>query len=134
MDSHTSEYPKRKRGTEESEESMTVQRALSKTPRNHSRNHRPWRTVAHTTKHLTVHAAILGVTREADLRLIDDRWQATDPNLLAMGVSSTIRASAILKLAHALKRLCINEAAAHATIVNSPLKMRHSSQVAFWEE
>lgn len=134
MDSHTSEYPKRKRGTEESEESMEVQRALSKKPRNHSLNHRPWRTVAHTPKHLTVRATLLGVTRQADLRLIDDLWQATDPDLLAMGVSSSIRASAILKLAHALKRLCINEAAANATIVNSPLKLRHNTTTALWEE
>ena len=134
MDSHTSEYPKRKRGTEESEESMTVQRPPRRNHRYHPRNHRPWRVAASTKTTASIKVTALGRTRTADLHLTGEHWQATDLDLLAMRVSSTIRASALLKLAHVLKRLCINEAAAHATIVNSPLKMRHQSQTAFWEE
>jgi hypothetical protein len=98
-------------------------------------NHRPWRVITTAKTTATIQVTVLKQTRSATLQLTSNNlWQADDPELLAMSVSSSIRASAILKLAHILKRFCINDVASHATIVNSPLRMRHHSQASFWEE
>lgn len=131
MDSRTPEHPKRKRGAEGSEESLTVQRRLPKNTRFHPRNDRPWRVVASTKTAATIKVTALGQTRTADLHLTNGRWQAADLDLLDMGVSSTIRASVILKLAHILKRFCISDAAATARVLHG--HKRFYQPAGFWE-